>query len=358
MNLPAYLASFEQQRMIRLNDKWFRLGGIPVLALLGNWIFYDEINRQHNQQVWIDWIFSLLEVSLLWTLARYGILKSRQRYPDLSQTRQRIIFQVVWFLAVTASLRLTTTFLYDVTEFWGYTYTPIRYVYNVAVGFFCVVPIAAIYEGMYLYRQWTVTYYEAQELKKINLQTQLESLKEQVKPHFLFNSLNTLQGLVMEDDKEQAVAFIINLSQVYRYLLQSNEQVLIPLAKELEFIRAYVDLLKTRYEQGLELAVDVAPDALAYTLPPLTLQMLVENAVKHNRISTRSPLTIRIYSDAAHNLIVVNNLQRKQTVVPSNQMGLTNISAKYRLLNQPDIVIHQTEAIFQVSVPLLQSPQS
>ena len=358
MSLPAYLASFRQRRMIRLNDKWFRLAGIPLMALLGNWIFYDEINRQHNQQVWVDWIFSLLEVSLLWTLARYGILRARRFYPNISQTRQRILYQVVWFLGVTAGLRLLTTFLYDVTMFWGYHYTPIRYVYNVAVGFFCIVPIAAIYEGMYLYRQWTVTYYEAQELKKINLQTQLESLKEQVKPHFLFNSLNTLQGLVMEDDKEQAVAFIINLSQVYRYLLQSNEQVLIPLSKELEFIRAYVDLLKTRYEQGLVLEVNVVADALDYFLPPLTLQMLVENAVKHNRISTRSPLTIRIVSDAAHNLVVVNNLQRKQTIVPSNQMGLANISAKYRLLNQPDIVIHQTETIFQVSVPLLQHPQS
>lgn len=124
---------------------------------------------------------------------------------------------------------------------------------------------------------------------------------------------------------------------------------LIPSAKELEFIHAYVDLLKTRYERGLVLEVNVVPDALDYFLPPLTLQMLVENAVKHNRISTRSPLVIRIDSDAAHTL-VVNNLQRKQTIVPSNQMGLSNSSAKYRLLNQPDI-IHQTETIFQVSVP-------
>ncbi|QDK83831.1 histidine kinase [Spirosoma sp. KCTC 42546] len=344
--------------MIRLNDKWFRLVGIPAMALLANWIFYDEINRQHNQKFWIDWVFSLLEVSLLWTFSRYGILRSRRRYPDLSQTRQRILFQILWFLCITASFRLLTTFLYDVTMFWGYHYTPIRYIYNVAVGLFGIVPVAAIYEGMYLYRQWTVTYYEAQELKKINLQTQLESLKEQVKPHFLFNSLNTLQGLVMEDDKEQAVAFIINLSQVYRYLLQSNEQVLIPLAKELEFNQAYVDLLKTRYERGLVMEVNVAPDVLTYMLPPLTLQMLVENAVKHNRISTGHPLTIRIHSDAAHNLLVVNNLQRKQTVVPSNQMGLATISAKYRLLNQPDIVIHQTDTIFQVSVPLLQNPTS
>jgi hypothetical protein len=341
--------------MFRLNDRWFRLVGIPLIALLGDWIFYDEINRQHDQSFWIDYLVSLVEVSLLWTISRYGILRSRRRYPTLGQTRQRVIFQTLWFLFITGLFRLMTSTLYDVTLIWGYHYTPLRYLYNIAVGIFCVIPIAAIYEGLYLYRQWRDTYYEAEELKKMTLQTQLESLREQVKPHFLFNSLNTLQGLVMEDEKEQAVSFIINLSQVYRYLLQSNEQLVIPLAKELEFIRAYVDLLKTRFENGLVLKIDVVPEMLAYSLPPLTVQMLVENAVKHNRLSAACPLTIRIFTDAAQNVVVVNNRQPKQSSVVSNRMGLTNIAAKYRLLNQADIVIHQTETTFQVAVPLLKT---
>lgn len=339
--------------MIYLNDRWFRLAGIPLIALLGDWIFYDEINRQHGWPFWLDYLVSLVEVSLLWTISRYGILRSRRRYPTLSQTRQRVVFQALWFVLITGLFRLMTSTLYDVTLIWGYHYTLLRYLYNIAVGIFCVIPIAAIYEGLYLYRQWRMTYYEAEELKKMTLQTQLESLREQVKPHFLFNSLNTLQGLVMEDEKEQAVSFIINLSQVYRYLLQSNEQLVIPLAKELEFIRAYVDLLKTRFENGLVLKIDVAPEMLVYSLPPLTVQMLVENAVKHNRLSTACPLTIRIHTDAGQNVVVVNNRQPKQSAVPSNRLGLTNIAAKYRLLNQPDIVIHQTETTFQVAVPLL-----
>ena len=336
-----------------LNDRWFRLIGIPLIALLGDWIFYDEINRQHGLPFWTDYLVSLVEVSLLWTISRYGILRSRRRYPTLSQTRQRVIFQALWFLLVTSLFRLLTSTLYDLTMIWGYHYTPLRYLYNIAVGLFCVIPVAAIYEGLYLYRQWRVTYYEVEELRKMTLQTQLESLREQVKPHFLFNSLNTLQGLVMEDEKGQAVSFIINLSQVYRYLLQSNEQLLIPLAKELDFIRAYVDLLKTRFENGLILQIDIAPDLLAYSLPPLTVQMLVENAVKHNQVSTSCPLLIRIFTDAAQNVVVVNNRQPKRSSVPSNRLGLTNIAAKYRLLNQPDIIIHQTETTFQVAVPLL-----
>ncbi|WP_111631036.1 sensor histidine kinase [Larkinella arboricola] len=339
--------------MERLNDKWLRLAGIPLVAFFGDWIFYDEINRRHGQSFWLDVVVGVLEASLLWTVARYGILRSRRRFPALGQTRQRIGFQIGWFLVTTALFRFGTSLLYDLSLLWGYHYTPMRYVYNIAAGIFCIIPIAAIYEGIYLYRQWKVTYYEAEELKKINLQTQLESLKEQVKPHFLFNSLNTLQGLVLEDEKQKAVSFIGNLSHVYRYLLQSNEQPLISLERELEFVRAYIDLLKTRFENGLNLLVEVAPDLLDYHLPPLTLQMLVENAVKHNVVSSSLPLTIRMYSDAGHNLIVLNTLQKKKATVPSNKTGLVNISAKYRLMNQPDIVIQQTDTHFQVIVPLL-----
>ncbi|GAB3900664.1 histidine kinase [Larkinella knui] len=341
--------------MEKLNDKWFRLIGIPLIALLGDWIFYDEINRQHGQSFWLDVGVGVIESSLLWTIARFGIIHSRRRFPALNQTRQRIGFQIVWFFVTTALFRFLTSFLYDMTQFWGYHYPPMRYVYNIAAGIFCVIPIAAIYEGIYLYRQWKVTYYEAEELKKINLQTQLESLKEQVKPHFLFNSLNTLQGLVLEDEKQKAVSFIGNLSHVYRYLLQSNEQPLISLERELDFVRSYIDLLKTRFENGLNLLIEIDPVLLDYQLPPLTLQMLVENAVKHNVVSSTRPLTIRIYTDMAYNLIILNNLQQKKTAVPSNKTGLVNISAKYRLMNQPDIVIQQTQFHFQVIVSLLKS---
>ena len=336
-----------------LNDRWLRLAGIPLITLLGDWIFYDEINRQHGWPVWFDYLVGLAEVSLLWTISRFGILQSRRRYPTLSQSPRRVVFQALWFILITSAFRLTTSFIYDITLFWGYHYTPLRYLYNIAVGVFCVIPVAAIYEGLYLYQQWRTSYHEAQELKKMTLQSQLESLREQVKPHFLFNSLNTLQGLVMEDEKEQAVQFIINLSQVYRYLLQSNEQPLITLESELSFVRAYISLLKTRFEQGLALHIDVDADKLAYTLPPLTVQLLVENAVKHNRVSTASPLIIRIQTDAARNIVVTNNRQPKQSTLLSNRMGLSNIAARYRLLNQPDIIIHQTDTMFQVSVPLI-----
>lgn len=348
-----YFAGARLEAMQKLHDRWFRMLGIPLLSFFGDWIFYDEINRQHGQSFWLDYLISLIEVSLLWTLVRVVIIKARKRYPDLKQTRQRILYQAGWFLVITGIYRVCTSLLYDVTFFWGYHYTPLRYVYNIAVGFFCALPVAAIYEGIYLYRQWMVTYFEAEELKKRNLQTQLESLKEQVKPHFLFNCLNTLQALVIEEEKQRTLDFITDLAQVYRYLLQSNHQSLISLHKELEFIRAFVELLQHRFESGFRLEIDIPEHYLDHQLPPLTLQILVENAVKHNRISVAHPLTIKLYSDSTGNLVVVNNRQPKRTRVASNGTGLANISAKYRLLNQSDIIIYESNTHFQVSIPLL-----
>jgi LytS/YehU family sensor histidine kinase len=226
------------------------------------------------------------------------------------------------------------------------------YLYSIGMTLFFCQLIAGVYEALYYLEHWKKSVREAETLEKRNLQSQLESLKNQVSPHFLFNSLNSLSGLVEEDPK-RALRFINELSAIYRYLLQSNEKPLIPLRKELEFIEAYLYLLQTRFEEGLSLVYDIPPALQEYMLPPLTLQILVENAVKHNMISASMPLHIKIYGDEAGNLIVLNNLQKRKTAVFSSKMGLVNISAKYQLLNQPDIIINETSEYFQVMVPLI-----
>jgi len=182
---------------------------------------------------------------------------------------------------------------------------------------------------------------------------QLDSLKNQVQPHFLFNSLNTLQALVKSNENKTAVRFIGDLSQVYRYLLQSNEQQLISLEKELEFTHAYFGLLKTRFEDGIALEVNVDPAYRHAQIPPLTLQLLVENAVKHNMVSIAKPLHIKIFTNNSGELIVQNNLQCKpNNGMPSSKKGL-NIASKYALLRQPHVQIYEKEEVFEVRVPLI-----
>jgi hypothetical protein len=338
-----------------LNDQWIRLAGLPLVAVLGNFVFYEPDNTLHHVSRGLALLLSLLETVLQWEVSRRGILLARRQYPLLNQTRPRILYQVIWFVATTILIRVALTYAYDVTRFWGYPMTLRSYGVNVLVPFFFTVPLAAIYEGQYLYQRWWTTYYEAERLKKENLQSQLDSLKAQISPHFLFNTLSTLSSLVSEDPRK-AERFIEELASVYRYVLQTNEQPLTTLANEIRFIEAYFHLLQTRFGAGIALEVDVEERHHAFLLPPLTLQLLVENAVKHNAVLPARPLRIRIFSDEADNLYVRNNLQKKQHVIPSHHTGLRNITGKYRLLNQPDVVVKQTDACFQVMLPLIKVP--
>ncbi len=338
--------------MEKLNDKWLRLAGVPLVAILGNFIFYLPENTLNDIAVWKGLLFSLIECVLFWEVSRLGIIMARKRYPHLKQTRFRILYVAIWYIISTVLMRIGITYLYDITLFWGYPMTLRSYWINVLVPFTFTVPIAAIYEAKYLYRHWWATYYEAEQLKKENLQSQLDSLKAQINPHFLFNSLSTLSSLVSEDPK-RAERFIEELSSVYRYLLQTNELPLTTLENELRFIDAYLHLLQTRFGKGIEVQIDVDEAYYSFQLPPLTLQLLLENAVKHNSLSPAKPLQIRIFTDEVNNLFVLNTLRKKNNVVPSSQTGLRNISRKYQLLKQPDVVVKQTEDCFQVTIPLI-----
>lgn len=184
---------------------------------------------------------------------------------------------------------------------------------------------------------------------------QLRALQSQVNPHFLFNSLNTLSSLIDESPR-QAGAFVDELSSVYRYLLRANDQPLTTLREELAFIQSYYHLLKTRHGNGLSLRIAVAERCLDAQLPPLTLQLLVENAVKHNVVLPEQPLSIEIFTDPTGQLVVENNLQRKTTRVLSNGVGLSNILTQYRMLGQATPTVSDEAGRFVVKLPLVAAP--
>ncbi|GAB3258536.1 hypothetical protein GCM10027347_21900 [Larkinella harenae] len=196
-----------------------------------------------------------------------------------------------------------------------------------------------------------------QRMQQEKTDVQMRALQSQVNPHFLFNGLNALSSLIDENPR-QAGEFVDELSNVYRYLLRSNENELVRLEDELRFIRSYFHLLQTRFGRNVNLEVSVADEYNEALLPPLTLQLLVENAVKHNIILPDQPLTIRIRTTSQNLLIVENNLQRKNLRIESNGVGLSNIDHKYRLLNQPVPLIGEADGWFQVILLLLKNPQT
>lgn len=196
---------------------------------------------------------------------------------------------------------------------------------------------------------WRESAVEAERLKKENMESQFNSLRSQVNPHFLFNSLNALTNLVYQD-QDKAVKFIKQLSTVYRYILSTRDKELVSLAEELEVLHSYLFLQQIRFGEKLKLHVDLNDDGL---VAPLALQMLVENAIKHNIIADEQPLTIRIYKDEAF-VIVENNLQKK--LIPTDEStgaGLENIKKRYSFLSAEAVRVEDNGHSFKVSVPII-----
>lgn len=204
----------------------------------------------------------------------------------------------------------------------------------------------------YLIRRQQEVVIENQQLQAENILDQYEALKNQLNPHMLFNSLNTLRSLVRED-QDKAQEYIQELSRVLRYTLQGNDSKSVFLKDEIEFVSAYIFLLKMRFEDNLSFDIGIDNKYGNYYLPPMAVQMLIENAVKHNEISDKRPLNIRIYTEGEE-LIVTNPVQPKLTATTGTGIGLANLAKRYYLLYKREIQISENEQ-FTIRIPLISS---
>jgi sensor histidine kinase YesM len=210
--------------------------------------------------------------------------------------------------------------------------------------------ISAILHGREFLILWRKSAIDAERLQKESITAQYNSLKSQVNPHFLFNSLNALTNLVYED-QDKAVKFIKQLSEVYRYVLDTQSKEIVPLKEELEFLNSYLFLQKIRF--GENLTIDVNLSTTPSMVAPLALQLLIENAIKHNIVSAENPLIIKVWQQ--QNFIVVeNSLQRKTSIgEPSQGIGLENIKSRYKFLSQHPVEVREEDGKFIVKLPLI-----
>ncbi len=190
---------------------------------------------------------------------------------------------------------------------------------------------------------------EKQQLKQQSLESELSALKNQINPHFLFNSLNTLKSIVQEN--EQADTFINKLSYMYRYILQSGISDLVTIEEELKFLNSYIHLLQTRYRNRLEIYINIEDNYLNKKIPPLSIQLLVENAVKHNEISEQHPLHIYVFSKE-EKIQVENKIRPRKELVESTGNGLININKRFQLLKNKSISIQSKDEMFSVKLPI------
>ena len=192
---------------------------------------------------------------------------------------------------------------------------------------------------------------KANSLEKEKVLVMYESLKQQLNPHFLFNSLTSLSGLITANPVN-AKQFLDKMSKIYRYILTSRDHETVPLAEDIKLATIYTELQQTRFKEGLKVLIDV-PEAFQHRkIAPVTIQNLIENAIKHNIIDAVTPLMVNIFIEDDH-LIVQNNLQKKKFVETSNKHGLVNMQSLYNYLSGRPVIIKEDGSNFIVKIPLL-----
>ena len=337
---------------ISFTEFWLSM---PFITFVYMYILYDE-------RVFSDWKVWAVSYPIIYCIGYVSLrmhvqydYSLRKKYPLLNQTLKRALYKLAVNLLVMTPSVLLIFFLFDSFHILGYRLQAGDLKYGYLTGLAINLIFETLWEAMYIIEKYKKAITEKDGLEKLKLQNEFDVLKQKVNPHFLFNCFNTLSSLITED-KVKAEEFLDELSKVYRYLLRNNEDGLSTLENEIKFIKSYYRLLRTRHGEAITLQVEVDKQYFSYFLPSLSLQMLMENAVKHNSLSKNKPLSVEIFTTPGNKLIVNNNLQRRIKKAPSNNVGLENIRTKYQLLDLPGFQVMEDARNFMVMLPLIWRP--
>ena len=331
------------------NDLIARLIGIPVISIIMHIIFVfldGSLHENHVEGLFTSFLFTLT----YWEGIRQIWCYLQKKLSHYKQTKERLIKLVIsvliygvfatilihyvchWLFGLECTIQLMTT---------GYF-----------IGLVPTVLVLMVYETVYFFESWKNKVKESEAISRTQLVNQLEALKAQLDPHFLFNSLNILSSLI--DDNEPAQQYLSRLSDVYRYVLLSKERTTVSLREEMEFVNAFLYLAKVRFQTGLEIETHISEESWNLTVAPLSIQLLVENALKHNVITREHPLHVTIREKDGY-LWVSNPIHKKVHLEPSTKVGLKNILEQYKLLSELPVHIIRDPLRFEVALPLLVS---
>jgi len=326
------------------------LAGIMGLALLSTLLFFNE-SHEGVKDFLVIYVWGLVVVATQWLGHSfiYGLLDKKFSWQD--HLVKRAIYQILAIIAYSATAYIVVMAIMYKIVVGSLPDNPVSWwLRSSYLAILVSFAVSLIFVAVAFFTNWRRSQLEAERFKAEMLAYKYEALQNQINPHFLFNSFNVLSDLVYEDQKK-AVGFISQLSQLFRYVLDSRERELVPVKEELEFIKAYISLLQTRFEDKLSFQLDVeaAEDEMVV---PMTLQLLIENCVKHNEISASKPLSITIVRKEDY-LKVENNLQPKPQGTESGKTGLSNISQQYKYFTDKGIIITETDRSYAVAVPLI-----
>ena len=339
---------------IGFNDGPLILVTIPLLSFIVPIVFLGCRFDRYPYFGWDKFLTTLAITIPLWAGDRWIMIWSRGKYPLFKDVRKRLIHQSVsMFLFTIIGDNLVGWIMDDFIfkDNYGGHFKTNTLISSNSAAIFCTIMIIAIYESIYFMNELKKSVVEKETLKSESLKAQLDALKTQVNPHFLFNNLNTLTALIPNTPK-QAIEFVQQLSKVYRHILEIQDEKSIPLKDELDVLKAYGFLLKTRFGNNLDIDIDVPEEKLQQRIVPLSLQLLMENSIKHNIVSAAKPLKISVFAENG-NLVVSNNLQIKNQLIESTGIGLDNIRNRYKLLGDGEVKVVESGESFTVSIPLI-----
>lgn len=337
------------REVMKLNKTLFLI--FAIVGMLPPLVFRAiDLYNGNPVSTWSDFLITILTSVITTVTISYGVVSQiiwlQKDYPWQDGVLIRLFLEIVVTTLTACSLIVIVTLIFELFEREENLQSALfRYMIVAVIMNFVLV---AVTEGIFFFRQWKNSLIETERFKKESIRAQLESLKNQVNPHFLFNSLNTLSSLI-DEDKHLSKEFLDNLATVYRYVLQHKNEEIVSVRTELNFISAYTQLLKKRHGDKVVFYIAISEEDKSKGIPPMTLQMLIENAVKHNIATRKKPLKIEVFGQE-DNFIIRNNLQRKKGV-QSTGIGLKNIESRYQYLLEKKIEIKETEAYFEVSIP-------
>jgi two-component system, LytTR family, sensor kinase len=339
---------------IGFNDMPLILFSIPILSFIVPIVFGGCRFNRFPYFTWERYFTTIIVVIALWAGDRLIMIWSRGKYPLFKDVRKRLIHQSVSMFLFTVIGENVMSWIIDDIIFKGANGSHFRtdaLIGSNAAAIFCTTMVIAIYESFYFMNELTKSIEEKENLKRESLKAQLDALKTQVNPHFLFNNLNTLTAII-PDEPDKAIEFVQQMSKVYRHILEVQDEKTIPLKDELDVLKAYGFLLKTRFGDNLDIDIDVPEEKLRQQIVPLSLQLLMENAIKHNIVSAAKPLKIKVFAENGH-LVVRNNLQVKNQMIVSTGIGLQNIRNRYKLFGDDEVKVDESGDSFTVSIPLI-----
>jgi len=350
---------------------WYHIKGILIVTFIGASIslFFTGLSSLTWRHFYFTMLYSFMIGSTLWTgnvsinPALDKIFKRNPLSPG-----HKFAYSISLMMLVSGFIIISVNWsFYDLivgTDFWAYVAGG-GGLLTMIIEIVVVIIIALVLYTQEFFNSWRNAVKNEEALKRDKLALQYESLKNQVNPHFLFNSLNSLSGLIGTDD-EKATRFVKQLSEIYRYVLEHKDRELVPLETEMQFVNNYISLMQIRFGENFIMKIDLPRNKLLKVIP-LSIQMLIENAIKHNIISSEKPLTIMIYPEGEDHLVVQNNLQKKSSILADENSdwekhGLINIKSRYEYLSKGVFMVNGSEeepfpeeldGSFNVKVPMI-----